>query len=419
MEGDAAGAGDAAPGGSAAIPQKAATEDGMSIWDLITQACELCGVLPIYNPSLPEARVDPDTGEQIPNASTHGQEVVVDPKNCLLLMPAEAFYDDIDRGMSIVGGSRDGFSRPITEGAGSISHYSDVRVMMWGHNIRKLKFARKLGKVRPTAVEVRSYNPDAAAHLRVLSARYPAHTSVKKRGAKMHEKGKGKIDTIKTYVLKGIRDIQALETAAAAIYQQITRHELTVELETNELASFIDPSVATVSHNEQPDILRLSAGSPVKVVVAQQSEQAGALSISTLSEFYSKFGSDIAGLLMKQNDRWGQWNKSGKLDQSALAAVAGKIQAAYSKARIPDVFYCRAVRMHFSEEGFDVKMELANYMDSADPKYMDKSDQEISDRRKKVKTSPKAKAEQKAKLKGDAITESAVKAANRNLGRAP
>ncbi len=384
---DPSGQGDSAPGGSPGMPPKAVDADGMSIWDLITQACELCGCIPMYCPSLPAGP-----------GSTVGKVQTINPANCLLITPPQAFLDDIDSALTIQGGARDGFSRDFTMGGRKV--HSDVRFMVWGHNIAKMKLARKLGKVRVSAVEVRSYNPDADSTLRVLSARYPTgplHKRKGKKANKMHEKGGGKIDVIRTFVLKGIRDLGMLEQAAVSIYHQLTRNELTIELETDELASYIDPVASQQSgtlvenHNDNPDILRLCAGSPVHVTVANKSEDDGNLVISSLSEFYDTKANNIVELLTKQNDRWGSWRTDGSLDQAKIEETARKIQAAYRAAKLPDVYYCKSVHLHFEGDNVSFHMELNNYMSDNDPKALAADDQQKNDSRKIKKTSKAAK----------------------------
>ena len=184
---DPNGTGDTATGGTPGMPPQAATADGMSIWDLITQACELCGVIPMYKPSLP------------PFAGPDGKDI--DTVNCLLVTPPEAFYDDMSSAVSIKGGARDGFKREFSYATGAGTFQSDVRFMVWGHNLAKMKLARHMGKVRPSAVEVRAYNPDASDTMRVMSARFPLHNPKKSKGKgrtanKTTEKGGGKIDVI-------------------------------------------------------------------------------------------------------------------------------------------------------------------------------------------------------------------------------
>jgi hypothetical protein len=375
--------------GTAAIPPKAITEDGMSVWDLITQACELCGVMPMYKPSLP------------PFLREDGQ--AIDPRNCLLVTPPEAFLDDIANATQIAGGARDGFQREFSNGSDG-NFRSDVRFMIWGHNIEKMKLARHMGKVRPTAVEVRAYNPDAEGSLRQLSARFPLHNPKKAKGKgkssnKSTEKGHGKIDVIRTFVIKGVRSKGMLERIAVSLYHQLTRAELSMSLETDELASYIDPAASmqagslVENHNDNPDILRLCAGTPVHVTVAKKSTDGADLTICALSEFYDLQANNIVELLTKQNDRWGWFRTDGQLSQSQIEAEAQKLQAVYRAAKLPTVYYCKGIRLQFKSDDqfFHASMELANYMPSNDPANMDASSQAMNDERKKRPTSPAAK----------------------------
>jgi hypothetical protein len=294
--------------------------------------------------------------------------------------------------------------------------------MVWGHNLAKMKLARHMGKVRPTAVEVRAYNPDASDTLRVMSSRFPKHNPKKPKGKgrsahKMTEKGGGKIDVIRTFVLKGIRDQEALDRAAVSLYHQLTQAELTMGLETDELASYIDPVASAAvgalveNHNESPDILRLCAGSPVHVTVAKKSTDSSDLTICSLSEFYDLKGDQIVDLLTKQNDRWGTFRTDGSLDTNKLLGTAQKIQAAYRAAKLPTVYYCKGIRLQFKadDEFFHCSMELANYMPSNDPANMDQDSQAMNDARKKKPTSKAAKAQQAVDKETQAVIDDATR----------
>lgn len=408
---DPQGQGDAAPAGQVGVPTKSVSEDGTSIWDVITQACELAGCLPLYKPALPAVQ-----------ASSNGEITTVDPGECLLLCPAETFYDDISQATQIKGGARDGFKRSFTDGNGNVIN-SDVRFMVWGHNLSKLKMSRKLGKVRPSAVEVRSYNPDADAHLRVMSARYPLHNPKRKHGKggysanKMTVKGTGKIDVIRTFLVNGIRDLGMLQATAASLYHQLSRSELTLELETDELASYIDPVASqqagslVENHNDAPDLLRLCAGSPVHVTVATKSTNSTNLTICSLSEFYELSGTQIQELMTKQNDRWGTYVVNGSVDQVALNNAIAKIQRAYQAAKLPSVYYCRSIRLKFEAESefFHCSMELANYMRDADPATMDATNQAINDQRKIHKTSTQGQRQARQAAQTTAIVDRALR----------
>lgn len=372
--------------GAPGLPPKSVTEDGMSIWDLITQACELCGVMPMYKPCLPAAQ-----------GSQAGKIATVDPANCLLITPPESFLEGDDTSTQIAGGARDGFKRTFSGGL-----KSDVRFMVWGHNLSKMKLSRKMGKVRPSAVEIRSYNPDASANLRVLSARFPVHNPKAKAGggkagsaSKMTETGGGKIDVVRTYVVKGVRDIHQLERIAVSVYHQLSRSELTMQLETDELASFIDPLASQSSgmletHNDNPDLLRLCSGSPVHVTVAKKSTDEANLTICSLSEFYDLAGDNILDVLARQNDRWGAFRTDGSMDVAKITETARKIQAAYRAAKLPTIYYCKGIRLQFSaaDTFFHATMELCNYMPSNDPSNLSADDQKMNDQRRLRKANP-------------------------------
>jgi hypothetical protein len=385
---DPQGQNDTAAGGSPAVTPGAVKEDGISIWDLITQACELCGCIPMYRPSLPKNT----------SASSTGVVTSIDPANCLLLVPPEAFFDDISHGTTIVGGARDGFKRTMTTSDGN-SFNSDVRFMVWGHNIKSMKLSRKFSRSRPTAVEVRAYNPDASDTLRVMFSRFPPvnHKAKKGKGTrhtKMTEKGGGKIDVVRTFILKGTRSQLALDQAAVSIYHQLCRSELSIELDTDELSSYFDPSASYQSNalvsadNLDPDLLRLCPGTPVHVAVARK-QDTGGLVISSLSEFYDRQGQHTDAMVRQAAARWGYQPSDEKLEQ-----MIERIAKAYSTAKLPEVFYCRSVHLKFSAETdfFSAKIELVSYLDAANaPAQISKEANELNEARRLHKTGALAK----------------------------
>ena len=406
---DPNGTGDSAPGGEAAIPPGHVTPDGMSIWDLITQACELCGCMPLYQPALASSGFNADgtqtplTGGQNGGAKSVTFGPANDIGNYLLLTPPQCFLDDIsDAKIRVKGGSIDRFSRSIDLGDGTGRWTSDVRFMVWGHNIGSLKLSRKMGRTRPTAVEVRAYNPDAHATLRMLSARFPSTNkeiheagqgAIKsgKKARKQTAKGHGKIDVVRTFVVQGVRNVQQLEDIAVSMYHQLTRGELSIELETDDLSSYMDPDASMQSQslvkceNDDPDLLRLCAGTPVRVTVASQKDDN--LIISSLSDFYGGGGQNVGVLMAQQQDRWGNWlGPNGQQSAAELDKVVTKIQRAYTAAKLPDIFYVRSIKLHCSSDegggGFKATMELINYMNDSDPASMDADTRAMNDRLK-------------------------------------
>jgi len=389
---DPQGVGDSASSGQATNPGKSITPDGMSIWDLITQACELAGCMPLYQPSLPPVQISTGTP---PVTKT------INPRDYLIIAPPQAFLEDITSSRNAIkGGSRDGFDRTFKDGQGT--WHSDIRFMVWGHNIKSMKMSRKMGRNRPTGVEVRAYNPDATGTLRVMSARFPPRGSIEINGVKPPKKsgratkqtakGHGKVEIFRTFLLQGIRDKTALEQAAVSIYHQLTRPELSIQLETDELSSYMDPDASlraqslVASENDDPDLMRLCAGTPVRVTVASQSEDESNLVISSLSDFYGNKGANIIDLLTSQSQKWGLWlNQDGQQNTEALQLLAQRIQAAYNAAKLPDIFYVRAVKINCSadgSEGFKCSLELVNYMPENDPANLDANAQAQNNLRK-------------------------------------
>lgn len=396
---DVSGSGDSSPGGSPAVVPGAMREDGISIWDLITQACELCGCIPMYRPSLPNPSV----------ASTQGRTGAIDPAHCLLLTPPQAFLDDISHGTTIAGGARDGFQRTFTVQDSDAPIKSDVRFMVWGHNVKSMKLSRKYNRARPTAVEIRAYNPDASNTLRVMVSRFPPVNTKAKgkkgmRGTRMTEKGHGQIDVVRTFVLRGVRDQLALDQAAVSTYHQLCRPELGIELDTDELSSYYDPLASQQSgqlvstDNIDPDLFRLCPGTPVHVAVARK-QDTGGLVISSLSAFWDSKGRSTEAMIRQAASRWGNQPSDDKLD-AAIAAI----KKAYETAKLPEVFFCRAVHLHFSAETdfFSAKIELMSYVDAMnDPAQISKEAQALNDLRKRHKAirAAQQKAAEEAKTK--------------------
>jgi hypothetical protein len=427
---DPDGTGDSAQNGQASMPPKSVTPDGMSIWDLITQACELCGCMPIYQPALSAVTTDKDpplTGSK--NGGKNPADVVTfgpknDISNYLLLTTPQGFLDDItDDHIRVKGGSRDRFHRDFKDGD-KPAWTSDVRFMVWGHNIKSMKLSRKMGRTRPTAVEVRAYNPDASAALRVMKARFPStkadiHAAgqgvgkAKGKTRKQTGKGKGKVDIVRTFVLQGVRNVQQLEDAAVSIYHQLTRAELSIELETDDLSSYMDPTASleqqslVVDENSDPDIMRLCAGTPVRVTVASQKDDN--LIISTLSDFYGSGVNNVEKLIRQQQAKWGTW-LGPEATSAQVTTMIQKVQRAYNAAKIPDIFYVRSIKTKCSGEegqGFSATMELVNYMPDNDPAGMSIEDRDMNDRRKIKKRGKKAvKADTTAK-RSEALRENA------------
>lgn len=334
-----------------------APED-ISAWDLITKACILVGVVPTYDPAL--ATSSPEfTG---PGGQQRPTETIGD---FLLLRPPQTLFDKVGGGVKIEGGAQDGFSRQLPDPQSPIHALDtqDIRFMVWGRNIKEFSTGRKLGRIKAPAVEVVSYNPDAPPHLRNLRARFPKTH----RGTRIGATGSGKVDEVVTRIVRPpIRDLAQLEQIAVALHHAIARQELTVTIETDDLSSYIDPT-RPETHNENPDLLKLRHGTPVRVVVAKQVSnpvQGNSLVLTPLSEVFERRTDELRRFLLEQNQRY-RPDLDPDISRILVDTMVQRISTALQSARQVDLFYTRAIQHRWnSAEGWDAKIELVNYMEA-------------------------------------------------------
>lgn len=365
-------------GSSLVMPPKAAGQE-MSVWDLITQACELTGCVPVYDPSFP------------PFIDSKGRPQLT--ANWILLRPPQTITAATLDSYKLSGGPIDGFSRKFVLPGGKEVD-SEIRFMVWGHNIKSMKTSRKLGRIRAPAIEVLCYNPDAAPDKRVMQYRFPPKTEINSLNAK----GSGAISEVKTIVVRGIRDMKALQQIAVSTYHSIARQELSVAIETDDLASYIDPRTGE-EHNASPDILKLTPGSPCRVTVAREVKDTsqGELVMSPLSEVFEMRQDELRRHLRTQQ---GRYKLLRSPDDKEADKIVDKITTALQAAKFHDLFYCRTVRHTYSvTDGWSAQIELVNYL-QARANSNDAAAKEIEAERAPVSkyrsTASKSKAKAKA-----------------------
>jgi hypothetical protein len=380
----------AAAAGAPRMPPKAPGQE-MSLWDLITQACEISGCIPTYDPSLQPRGNVKDTGDFI------------------LLRPPQTIYGDALEGYKIAGGPVDGFRRRFALPGGSLT--SEIRFLVWGHNITSFKTSRKLGRIKVPGVEVISYNPDAPPAERRIAVLYPTNA----RTTRIGSKGEGQINEIQTRNVSGIRSKALLKQVAVGLYHSMSRQELSVTIETDDLASYIDPDAkpaATIppraaaddpdllegqaplplaptplrGHNDDPDMLRLRPGSPCRVVVAREvRDPARGLVISPLSEVFEKRGGQLLEMLKNQQERFrpSGFRAPGE-GASNVFEMAARITKALSSVKLTDLFYCRSISHKFNgEDGWSATLELVNFLEARNlPSNLSADDQRDNNERK-------------------------------------
>lgn len=333
----------------AKVPSKSGTGSEMPVWELIVQACELAGCIPMYDPSLPQLK--DATGK-----------VIANPPDNILIRPAQTIFQDPADDYRLVGNALDKFSREIVLSDGRHIQ-SEIRFMVWGHNIASMKTSRKLGRTRVQAVECRGTNGDAKAGNRTVVARYPEKPIRSKEDATGGEKR----EEVLTRVIQGIKDKDQLRAIACHLYHQMSRHEMSVKLETSDLASYMDP-VSGGNHNDfgNADLLRLRPGAPCRVMVAREvrtaEEPSKALAMSPLIEIFEMRYSELVQLLLSQRGRFSKRLSDDASEAKRVNEMVARICIAISNIKLTDLFYCRAMNHKFSaDNGWSAEIELVTY----------------------------------------------------------
>jgi hypothetical protein len=361
------------PQGQPVVPAPAAATE-FSVWDVLVRACELVGLLPLYDPSV---LVQDASGQLVRGADN------------ILLVPPQTLKETPEGGISIAGGPTDGFSRRIQVGGVGDPIRTEVRFLVWGENLKRLHFTRKYGRIKAPAVRVVCYDPDGAAGRRVLSAQFPATP----RGTSVSASGSGPrqhqpVEEVVTKVVAGIRDVGVLKQIAVALYHQLSRYEVSADIETDEMASYIDPT-RPESHNENPDLLRLRPGTPVRVMVARRvvDPAAGDRAYDTLSQLFDR-RANPAFLRKALLGGSGGAVFLGDAGRAKVEEALSRVEAAYQSARLTDWFYVRAVRHRWgADEGYSCAMEVANFVEARNlPQNLSAQDAADNDLRKKRKT---------------------------------
>lgn len=388
--------------GTPTIPAASSSGD-MTAWDIFVRASELVGLIPIYDPSI-IAR-DPVSGALVRGADN------------ILLVPPQNLKETPQEGISIPGGPLDGFERELLLGGAGDPIRTQVRFLVWGHNLKRAKFSRKFGRVKAPAVRVTCYDPDGASGKRVLVSQYPktargtlASPSGTGRGSLA--KGHQPTTEVVTKTIRGIRSQKMLDQIAVSLYSAISRHEVTVAIETDEMASYIDPT-RPETHNENPDLLRLRPGTPCRVTVARKvvDPAAGDLAVDALSTLLER---RFDPAFLRKALLKGTAAAAIPAEQRArLDGALAKLESAFGRARLTDWFYTKVVNLRWTvDDGFSLSAELANYIEARNlPANLSAQDAARNDERKLVKpgsSRPRTAAAIAAEARKNAADENAL-----------
>lgn len=328
----------------------------VTAWDLICQACYFAGgLVPTYDPSFTE--------------TVKGSETLGD---FILIRPPQTIYEKSRQGVYVEGGPADGFKRTLPDpNAPTTSFESQIRFMVWGHNIKKVTTNRKLGRVKVPGIEISSYNPDAPPAERWLRVQYPSKEVMTRMGAK----GEGKSVEIIKRTIRGVRDKKALMNAAVALYHAVGRNELTVSIETDNLASFGTPD--TQAQSDTADLLKLRHGSLIRLLVARQLQDPTGEQyiVSSFSEVFERRTGELRKFMLEQGGRFIP-DLDPDLRIDVLEAAVKRMETTINSAKRVDIFYVRTVRHGWDvEDGWTGSFDLVNFVEARNlPENISKTD---------------------------------------------
>lgn len=353
----------------------------VSVWDVVTRAAELSGLIPIYDPSIVARDLN---GAVIPLGA-----------NNILLVPPQTIKETPQDGITIPGGPTDGFSREIGVG-GTSTIKTQVRFLVWGRNIKTYKMSRKYGREKAPRVRVVCHNPDAPAGKRTMTAVFPktARATAVPATGDLGGQGSAPVEEEVVRVVREIRSQDQLEQIAVALYHTIGRREVTVTIETDELSSYIDPT-RPETHNENPDLLRLRPGTPCRVLVARRvvDPASDGFEVNGLSELMDRRSNPA--FLRKALASGTKMIAAGDA-RSRLEQALERLENAYQSARMTDWFYTRNVEWRWDfTDGWAMTIELANYVEARNnPANLSAGDKAQNDKIKAAK--PRTKPDPRA-----------------------
>jgi hypothetical protein len=209
------------------------------------------------------------------------------------------------------------------------------RLFVYGRNVAEFSMKRKYTVAGPKTIEVRSYSTKLK---RYLVVRYPFKAERLERGLP------GVIlpdETIAQFFFPGIEDLSTLRKIAQAIYEQLGRNEIELNLRTRDLGSFGGSAL-------DPDVLDLKAGDTIQFEVTED-VQTAQLNIA----------SEVEQAQTTQARAAEYMRKLGYTDEFAQAYGVARQNAVMQP-------YFRVKRIDFGwdiERGLDIAITAINYIE--------------------------------------------------------
>jgi len=229
-----------------------------------------------------------------------------------------------------------------------------IRRMVYGRNLQRLEFSRRLQGSKVPTIEVRCYDPDIG---RVIWARFPVRSGERRSGVlgrdnppralranEVTPSGANPDDTIKTLIVSGITDPALLERIAESAFDQIGRQEIEGTLATLDAWSYDrTPDLA--------DLLDLDPGDSVEVLVAAASGEESEAEGTTTS---------LARLTAMERARRASYLEALGWPR----AVAQRFAALQDATGFQTVFRVQDVRLDFDAQlGLKIEAGFVNYIE--------------------------------------------------------
>jgi hypothetical protein len=238
---------------------------------------------------------------------------------------------------------------------------TSARRMVWGRNIKQLRFTRKMGGVKADTIEVRSPDPTIG---RTRWARFPVLNGEARSGV-LGLKGSpqpvtsrpnnvasnGLADeSVRVMSIPAVSDLATLERIAENVFNEIGRQEIEGELETDDIASF--------ESAEEADLLRLLPGEPITVLVAPPVET-DATERAALAAKPVRSTSNLQELQAQ--------SVAKRVDYLARLGVSGdtaqRLAIAQEKIRLISTFRVAKVAIEWSaDDGVSVSVPFYNFV---------------------------------------------------------
>lgn len=273
-------------------------------WDLLTDITGAAGLI-LY--------ADVWQGPSTPVGSPTGRFVLATPR---------AIYTDAT-------------SRPVVDYVTGESWEEPLPspTLVYGANILSYSITRRMGKVKVPAVELVCQDGK-----RVLRARYPT----RKMASTISPTGLWAQDEVRQYRVQGFTSEADLLEAAKRAFEDLGRGELTLSLETDDLASFESKGTA--------DLLEIRAGIPLRFVVAPA--QRGAV-VGTLQEIETMSIEALVALLEERGQ-----------PPDAARMLAEYLLRPEIRRILGDRWYVRQAEHEFGAEGYHMRLEAVNYIEA-------------------------------------------------------